>query len=88
MKFQVGEVWSEVVTEMNEENIRPVTPDREALEAISRTVVERANHVQSIQIELLDAQNQQDLLEEQEFYAEVWKLLQFQDDVFGVTMAI
>ena len=57
--------------ELNEESVRPVSPDREALEAISRTVVDRANHVHSVQKELLDAQNQQDLLEEQEFYAQV-----------------
>ena len=41
------------------------------MEAIARTVDERAEHVLNVQKELVDAQNQQDLIDEQEFYAEV-----------------
>ena len=67
----MGEVWSEVITELEQDNIRPTTPDKEALEAISRTVDERAEHVLEVQRELLDAQLQQHLIDEQEFYAEV-----------------
>ena len=74
----MGEVWTEVANELNDENVRPVTPDREALKAITETALDRANHVLSVQKELLDAQNQQDLLEEQEFYAEVWLRFEMQ----------
>ena len=70
--FQLGEVWTEVMCELDQEGVRPVTPDREALEAISRTVQDRASHVVEVQQELLDAQTQQDLIEEQEHYAEVY----------------
>ena len=48
-----------------------MTPDLEALEAIARTVSDRACHVVEVQRELLDAQTQQDLIDEQENYAEV-----------------
>ena len=70
-KIQLGEVWSEIQQELSEEKIEPITPDQEALEAICRTIEDRATHVLDIQRELLDAQNQQDLLDEQEYYAQV-----------------
>jgi LEA14-like dessication related protein len=43
----------------------------EAIEAISRGIEERAQIVCGTQIELLEAQQNQDVLDEQEFYAEV-----------------
>lgn len=60
-----------MVSELEQEEIRPITPDREALEVISRTVQDRAQHVQDVQKELLEAQHTQDLIDEQEHYAEV-----------------
>ena len=69
--LQLGEVWTEVISELDHESVRPITPDREALEIISRTVHDRAEHVQEVQKELLAAQHQQDFIDEQEYYAEV-----------------
>ena len=71
--FQLGEVWTEVINELDVDQIRPITPDREALEAISRTVEDRAGHVSMVQKELMDAHDQQSLIDEQEHYAEVRK---------------
>ncbi|XP_064613736.1 cilia- and flagella-associated protein 69-like [Liolophura sinensis] len=71
MEFKMGEVLTEVIDELEVENVRPVTPDREALEAISRAVEDRAQIVASTQEELLQAQSNQDIIEEQEFYAEI-----------------
>lgn len=67
----MGEVWTEIIQELNAENVRPVTPDMEAIEAISRGIEERAKIVAGTQYELLEAQQNQDALDEQEFYAEV-----------------
>jgi len=61
----------EVMAELEVENVRPVTPDREALETISVAVNIRAKQVIQVQHELLEAQRQQELMEEQEFYAQV-----------------
>ena len=69
--WQLGEVWTELMDELTTEQIRPVTPDREALEAVSRTINDRAEHVCLVQKELLEAQHQQNILDEQEHYAEV-----------------
>jgi len=64
-------VWTEVISELQVENVRPVTPDRESLEAVAMAINIRAEQVGQIQREQLDAQNQQDLLDEQEFFAQV-----------------
>ncbi|XP_059159997.1 cilia- and flagella-associated protein 69-like isoform X2 [Physella acuta] len=71
LDFKMGEVWSETIQELQAENVRPVTPDQEALEAISRAIEERAMIVSTTQQELVEAQKNQDVLEEQEFYAEI-----------------
>jgi len=71
LDFKLGEVWTEVICELDSEGLRPITPDSEALEAISRTAEDRAVHVVEVQQELLAAQHQQNLMEEQEFYAEI-----------------
>ena len=60
-----------MVSELEVQGVRPITPDHEALEAISRTIEDRSRHVQQVQTELLQAQRQHDLIDEQEYYAEV-----------------
>lgn len=67
----MGEVWSETIGELQLENVRPVTPDQEAMEAISRAIEERAVIVAATQQELIEAQKNQDVIDEQEFYAQV-----------------
>lgn len=71
LDFKMGEVWSETIDELTSEQVRPVTPDQEAIEAISRAIEERAQIVLTTQSELLDAQKNQDNLDEQEFYADI-----------------
>jgi len=71
LDFKMGEVWSETVAELEAENVRPVTPDQEAVEAVTRAVEERAAIVATTQTELLHAQKNQDILDEQEFYADI-----------------
>ncbi|XP_062615202.1 cilia- and flagella-associated protein 69-like [Saccostrea cucullata] len=71
LDFKMGEVWTEIIQELHAENVRPVTPDMEAIEAISRGIEERAKIVAGTQYELLEAQQNQDALDEQEFYAEI-----------------
>ena len=67
----MGEVWTEVLSELDQEHVRPTTPDLEAVEAISRAIENRAEIVAGTQQELLEANNNQEILDEQEFYAEV-----------------
>jgi len=71
LDFKMGEVWTETIGELASEQVRPVTPDQEAIEAITRAIEERAQIVVTTQAELLDAQKNQDILDEQEFYADI-----------------
>lgn len=71
MDFKMGEVWTEILSELDQEHVRPTTPDLEAVEAISRAIDNRAEIVAGTQQELLEAQHSQDVLNEQEFYAEI-----------------
>ncbi|RDD38582.1 Cilia- and flagella-associated protein 69 [Trichoplax sp. H2] len=66
--FKTGEVHQEIVNELEQEDIRPITPDRECCEEILRTLEYRAKGVSLAQIELLKAQHGQDLTEEQTDY--------------------
>lgn len=71
LNLKVGEVWTEVISELAEECIRPITPDREAMEAISSAIRIRTEQIVQVQKDLLEVQAQQDLINEQEYYAEV-----------------
>ncbi|XP_022085503.1 cilia- and flagella-associated protein 69-like [Acanthaster planci] len=71
LDFKQGEVWKEVTSELEQEGVRPVTPDEEALSVINRTTEELAINVADTQVDMLETQLQQDLLEEQEMYAEI-----------------
>lgn len=51
--------------------MKPISADLEAIEAISKAMIERAQLVRLTQVELLEAENNQDMLNEQELYAEV-----------------
>ena len=64
-------MWQEIASELMSEGLRPVSPDMEALETISRAAVERAKGVAMLQSELLEAEEQQNLHDEKQFYAEV-----------------
>lgn len=68
---KMGEVWTEIISELVDECIRPITPDREAMEAISSAINIRTEQIVEVQKDLIEAQTQQDLIDEQEFYAEV-----------------
>nr|XP_002126046.2 cilia- and flagella-associated protein 69 isoform X2 [Ciona intestinalis]XP_018667628.1 cilia- and flagella-associated protein 69 isoform X2 [Ciona intestinalis] len=71
LDFKLGEVWLEISSELQVENVVATSPDQEALETINRAASERAKGVAMLQTELLEAEKQQDLHEEKLFYAEV-----------------
>ena len=55
----MGEVWTEIMGELEIENVRPVSPDLEALETIGRAITEDSRSVVLIQGDLLRAQHDQ-----------------------------
>ncbi|CAG5115816.1 unnamed protein product [Candidula unifasciata] len=71
LDFKLGEVWSEIIEELNAEQVKPISADLEAIEAISKAMLERAQIVKATQLELLESESNQEMLNEQEFYAEI-----------------
>ncbi|XP_043923464.1 cilia- and flagella-associated protein 69 isoform X2 [Protopterus annectens] len=71
LDFKVGEIWKEIAIELNAEEMRPVTPDQEALETILKTSKDVGRDVASLQAEILDSQQQQDFQDEKQMYAEI-----------------
>lgn len=49
----MSETWKEIKEELEQENIRPVTPDAECLNEITKILDERTNGVASAQVWLL-----------------------------------
>ncbi|XP_071416723.1 cilia- and flagella-associated protein 69 isoform X2 [Pithys albifrons albifrons] len=70
MDFKVGEVWSEICAELEEE-FRPVTPDEEALKALSKVSEDTARAVNVLQTELLETQLHQEIQEEKKIYKKI-----------------
>lgn len=68
--IQVGEVWSEVCTEIKEE-FRPVASDEEALKVISEVSENVGRSVAALQIEVLESQHRREIREEEKTYTKV-----------------
>ncbi|KAM4689063.1 cilia- and flagella-associated protein 69-like [Discoglossus pictus] len=68
---KVGEVWSEITSELKAENIKPVTSDQEVLEVISKAAENISRVVASHQTEMIENYRQMELQEEQQKYAQI-----------------
>ncbi|XP_034616289.1 cilia- and flagella-associated protein 69 isoform X1 [Trachemys scripta elegans] len=71
LDFKVGEVWSEICAELKEETFRPVTPDEEALKVISEASENVGKMVATLQTEMLESQQHQELQEEEKVYSKI-----------------
>lgn len=71
LDFKVLEVWREVKTELEVENIEPVSPDKEGIDGIINIFHEKAEQVQDVQKTLIESNFEDDLLDEQEFYDKI-----------------
>ncbi|CAH2282348.1 cilia- and flagella-associated 69 [Pelobates cultripes] len=71
LDFKVGEVWREIREELKAENIKPVTSDQEVLDVIAKATENISKTVASHQTEIIENQQQTELQEEQQTYAEM-----------------
>ncbi|RXM28405.1 Cilia- and flagella-associated protein 69 [Acipenser ruthenus] len=71
LDFKLGEVWNEISRELEEEGLRPVTPDVEALESIAKAAEDVGRKVATLQADMLENQQQQDLQDEKRIYTEI-----------------
>lgn len=68
--LQVGEVWSEVCTELKEE-FRPIASDEETLRVISEVSENIGKMVTAYQTEVLENHRHQEIQEEEKAYTKV-----------------
>ncbi|XP_053108528.1 cilia- and flagella-associated protein 69-like isoform X2 [Hemicordylus capensis] len=74
LDFKVGEIWSEVCAELKREQFRPVTADQEALQVITEAFQNVGKMVVSLQNEMLESKQYQELREEEKGYAKIQSL--------------
>ncbi|NXM69462.1 CFA69 protein, partial [Serilophus lunatus] len=72
--FKVGEVWSEIHAELEEE-FRPIMPDEKALQVILEGSENTGRAVNILQTEILERQRHQEMQEEKKTYAEIQAIL-------------
>ncbi|XP_029919743.1 cilia- and flagella-associated protein 69 [Myripristis murdjan] len=71
LDFKVGEVWEEISRELVLDGVRPVTPDKETLDTISKISEDTARRVAAEQASFLQQQNDKDISEEMLMYTEM-----------------
>uniref|UniRef100_A0A8D2J688 Cilia and flagella associated protein 69 n=1 Tax=Varanus komodoensis TaxID=61221 RepID=A0A8D2J688_VARKO len=74
LDFKVGEIWGEMCAELKKEQFRPVTPDQEALQVITEAFENVGKMVVSLQTEMLESQQYQEIQEEEKSYAKIQSL--------------
>ncbi|XP_066484602.1 cilia- and flagella-associated protein 69 [Tiliqua scincoides] len=74
LDFKVGEIWAEVCAELKKEKFRPVTPDQEALKVITETFENVGKMVVTLQNEMLESLQNQELREEEKSYTRIQAL--------------
>ncbi|CAF1072360.1 unnamed protein product [Adineta steineri] len=68
LDFKMGEVWQEIVAELDMEGVKLVAPDNEAADTILRATEERGLAVAATQNYILEEYHKQDLQYEKAFY--------------------
>ena len=73
LDFKLGEVFKEISTELEIDQILPIPPDQEALDTIIRATDERVISVNLTQKHMIDTYKEQEDMLEKEFYYDVIK---------------
>ena len=74
LDFKIGEIWTELTSELYFENIRPVTPDQDCIDTVALEIKTKAQTIQSKQNEYIQRQLEEEHNKEVEF------LNDFQDE--------
>lgn len=69
--MQTGEVWQEINRELSSEGVRPISPDKEALNNIINIMEDTARRVTGEQNSIMEQQEKEELSQEENMYTEV-----------------
>ncbi|CAF2714410.1 unnamed protein product [Rotaria sp. Silwood2] len=79
LDFKMGEIWQEIMSELDMEGVKLIAPDGEATDTILRATEERALAVVATQNYILEQYHKLDLQFEKEFYNELVRSHTFQE---------
>ncbi|XP_001377964.2 cilia- and flagella-associated protein 69 isoform X1 [Monodelphis domestica] len=71
LDFKIGEIWNEINEEIRVEQFRPVSADKETLEAITEASENIGKMVVALQNEMVESQRNQDMNSEQKDYMKI-----------------
>ncbi|XP_028925884.1 cilia- and flagella-associated protein 69 isoform X1 [Ornithorhynchus anatinus] len=71
LDLKIGEIWDEISNELRVEEFRPVTADRETLEAITEASENVGKMVAALQTEMVESQRHHDMQEERKVYTKI-----------------
>ncbi|VDP41680.1 unnamed protein product [Schistosoma margrebowiei] len=77
--LKMAETWTNIQTDLDNKQIRPITPDNELLSCISEWCKKQINNVQCKQQEILDSTKTYELTEEQKYYSSIRKIIRNQE---------
>ncbi|CAH8602307.1 unnamed protein product [Schistosoma intercalatum] len=77
--LKMAETWTTIQTDLDNKQIRPITPDNELLSCISEWCKKQINNVQCKQQEILDATKTYESTEEQKYYSSIRKIIRNQE---------
>ncbi|XP_043823288.1 cilia- and flagella-associated protein 69 isoform X2 [Dromiciops gliroides] len=71
LDFKTGEIWNEINEELKAERFRPISADKETLEAITVASENIGKMVATLQNEMVESQRNQDMHSEQKAYIKI-----------------
>ncbi|XP_038598196.1 LOW QUALITY PROTEIN: cilia- and flagella-associated protein 69 [Tachyglossus aculeatus] len=71
LDLKIGEIWDEISKELTVEEFRPITADKETLEAITEASENVGKMVAALQTEMVESQRHQDMQEERKVYTKI-----------------
>ncbi|CAH8614617.1 unnamed protein product [Schistosoma guineensis] len=77
--LKMAETWTNIQTDLDNKQIRPITPDIELLSCICEWCKKQINNVQCKQQEILDATKTYESTEEQKYYSSIRKIIRNQE---------
>ncbi|CAF1323044.1 unnamed protein product [Adineta steineri] len=79
LDFKMGEIWQEIMSELEMEGTKLISTDTEATDTILQATQERVLAVAATQNYILEQYNKQDLQEEKGFYDDIVRSHQFKE---------
>ncbi|CAH8654518.1 unnamed protein product [Schistosoma rodhaini] len=79
LDLKVAETWTNIQTDLYNQQIRPITPDKELLSCISEWCKKQIDNVQYKQQEIINSTQTYELSEEQKYYSSIRKIIRNQE---------